>query len=208
MDGLIFDTERLIRRAVQQASRSVGFEISDVFYNSMIGVPSPEFDSLIQTQFGPTLPFPDYLAAYRRERSRLLAQGVPLKPGAVEILNHLHQMQIPLGLATSSSRETTAHHLSHSGLAHFFDATVTRNDVDRGKPYPDLFLTAADRLGIGPDRCLVLEDSYNGIRAARAAGCLPIMVPDLLDATDEMKELCLTIASDLTEVRVLFGNTP
>ena len=77
--------------------------------------------------------------------------------------------------------------------------------MERGKPHPETFLKAAELLKVTiTSNCWVLEDSYNGIRAAKAAGCLPIMVPDLLKATDEMRELCLAIASDLNEVRVLF----
>jgi HAD superfamily hydrolase (TIGR01509 family) len=205
MDGLIFDTEPLIRRAVQQAARSVGFDISDAFYGSMIGVPGPEFDLQVQTHLGPTFPFSDYKAAYRGEWSRRLQQDIPVKPGAVELFERLRQLRMPLGLATSSGRETAEQHLRLSGLRRYFDVVVTRNDVTRGKPHPNLFLKAADELGISPDRCLVLEDSHNGIRAAVAAGCLPVMVPDLLEATDEMRAICFAVASDLNEVRLFFS---
>jgi HAD superfamily hydrolase (TIGR01509 family) len=207
MDGLIFDTERLIRCAVQNASRSVGFEISDAFYSSMIGVPGPECDDLIQRQFGPSFPFSKYLAAYRSESSRLLNQGIPIKLGAVELLDHLRNMQMPLGLATSSGREVTNDHLRRSDLHSYFDVVVTRNEVLRGKPHPDLFLKAAEKLSVAPRRCLVLEDSCNGIRAAAAAGCLPVMIPDLLEATDEMRAICLAIATNLNEVRSLLFDT-
>jgi beta-phosphoglucomutase-like phosphatase (HAD superfamily) len=81
---------------------------------------------------------------------------------------------------------------------------VTRNDVTRGKPHPDLYLKAAENLGVAPEYCLALEDSHNGVRAAHAAGCLPIMVPDLLEATDEMRRLCISVASNLNDVRSLF----
>ena len=205
MDGLIFDTEPLIRRAVQLAARSVGFDVSDAFYGSMIGVPGPEFDIQVQRHLGSTFPFSDYRAAYRGEWSRLLQQDIPIKPGAVELLARLRQLRLPLGLATSSGRETAEQHLRLSGLRHHFDVVVTRNDVTRGKPHPDLFLKAADELGISPNRCLVLEDSHNGIRAAVAAGCLPVMVPDLLEATDEMREVCFAVASDLNEVKLFFS---
>jgi beta-phosphoglucomutase-like phosphatase (HAD superfamily) len=114
---------------------------------------------------------------------------------------------MPLALATSSGRNYAERHLGAADLRRFFDAVATRNDVSRGKPYPDLFLKVADDLRVPPERCLVLEDSHNGVRAAHAAGCLPIMVPDLLEATDEMRELCVLIANDLHEVRTLFANS-
>lgn len=206
MDGLIFDTERLIRRAVQNASRSVGFEISDAFYDSMIGVPGPECDNLIRSKFGTAFPFDEYLVGYRAEWSRLVQEGIPIKIGTIELLDHLRASQMPIGLATSSHRETTERHLRNSELRPYFDVVVTRNDVARGKPHPDLFLKAAGELGVVPSRCLVLEDSYNGVRAAVAAGCLPIMVPDLLEATNEMRAICLAIANNLTEVRDMLSN--
>jgi HAD superfamily hydrolase (TIGR01509 family) len=208
MDGLLFDSERLIKTAVQQACRSLGFEMPDVLFNAMIGVPGPECDPLIRAHFGPAFPLPDYRAACRAEWLQMSKQNVPLKPGAFEILSHLHGLQMPLGLATSSSRETAEHHLQAWDFRRFFSAVATRNDVSRGKPHPDLYLKAAHGLGVAPERCLALEDSYAGIRAAHAAGCVPIMVPDLLEATDEMRELCLMIASDLNQVRLLLSDTP
>jgi HAD superfamily hydrolase (TIGR01509 family) len=207
MDGLIFDTERLIRCAVQEAARSLGFEISDAFFGTMIGVPGPECRELIRRRLGPSFPLSEYLAAFRSESSRLLSRGIPIKPGAAELLGHLRDMRMPLGLATSSGREEAERHLRHSDLRRYFDVVVTRNDVRRGKPHPDPFLKAADQLGVAPCRCLVLEDSHHGIRAAAAAGCVPVMVPDLLDATDEMRALCFAVVSDLNEVRrSLFGS--
>jgi HAD superfamily hydrolase (TIGR01509 family) len=207
MDGLIFDTERLIRCAVQEAGRSIGYQISDAFFDSMIGVPGAECEILIRTQFGPSFPFAEYVAACRIESARLLAHELPIKPGAVALLDHLRDARMPIGLATSSGRETTERHLHRSDLRRYFDVVVTRNDVPRGKPHPDLFLKAADDLGVAPRHCLVLEDSHNGIRAAAAAGCVPVMVPDLLAATDEMRTLCHAVAVDLDEVRLSFFST-
>ena len=126
-------------------------------------------DDLIQRQFGPSFPFSEYSAAYRRESLRLLNGGIPIKLGAVDLLDHLRYMQMPLGLATSSGRQVTNNHLRRSNLRSYFDVVVTRNEVLRGKPHPDLFLKTAEELGVAPRRCLVLEDSYNGIRAAAAA---------------------------------------
>ena len=91
----------------------------------------------------------------------------------------------------------------HHDMVDRFHAIVARGDYTRGKPNPDPFLTAAQRLGVAPADCLALEDSYNGIRAASAAGMMTVMVPDLLDPTEEMQGLCLRIARDLHEVREL-----
>ena len=205
MDGLVFDTERLCRDAVQTAAKSVGFEITDEFYAATIGVPGPECDELIREKFGYSFPFEDYLARYHNEWSRLEEHGVPLKPGVVSLLDHLRAHRTPIGLATSSSREATERHLTRSNLLSYFDVVATRSDVARGKPAPDLFIKAANELGVRAERCLVLEDSHNGVRAAVAAGCCPIMVPDLLAATSEMEDACLAILADLDKVRMLLA---
>lgn len=207
MDGLLFDTEPLIKTAKLGAIRALGFEFSETSYNAMIGVPGPECDILIQTHFGPAFPMADYLASYRGDWQRLIENGAPLKLGAADIVRHLHAMEMPIGLATSSGRESAEHHLHSAGLRPYFKAVVTRNDVTRGKPHPDLYLKAAQELGVAPELCLALEDSHNGVRAAHAAGCLPIMVPDLLEPTDEMHTLCVSVASNLNDVRALFPAT-
>jgi HAD superfamily hydrolase (TIGR01509 family) len=206
MDGLIFDTERPIKQAVLDAAIAVGFEMPEAFYQTLIGVPGVESDELIKTHFGPGFPFDTFDNTCRAAIARAFGEGVAVKPGAAELLGELHARQMPLALATSSGRNHAERHLGAADLRRFFDAVATRNDVSRGKPHPDLFLKVADDLRVAPERCLVLEDSHNGVRAAHAAGCLPIMVPDLLEATDEMRKLCVLIANDLHEVRTLFAN--
>lgn len=204
MDGLLFDTEPLIKTAKLGAIRALGFDLTDAFYDSMIGVPGPECDIRIQNHFGPAFPMETYLTSYRSAWTRRIADGVPLKAGAADIIRHFHALDMPLGLATSSGREAASHHLHAAELHHYFRAVVTRNDVTRGKPHPDLYLKASELIGVTPERCLALEDSHNGVRAAHAAGCRPIMVPDLLQATDEMHRLCVHVADNLHDVRRMF----
>jgi HAD superfamily hydrolase (TIGR01509 family) len=206
MDGLILDTERPIKQAMFDAAIAVGFEMPEAFYQTLIGVPGAECDARIKTYFGSGFPFEAFDVACRSAIARMLGEGVSVKPGAAELLGELHARQMPLALATSSGREYAERHLGAADLRRFFTATATRNDVSRGKPHPDLFLKVADELQVAPGRCLVLEDSHNGVRAAHAAGCLPIMVPDLLEATGEMQEKCVLIARDLHEVRRLFAD--
>jgi HAD superfamily hydrolase (TIGR01509 family) len=206
MDGLIFDTERPIRQAVLEAAIAVGFEMPEAFYRTLIGVPGLEADALIRTHFGAAFPFDAFDRACRSGIARMFDEGVSIKPGAAELIGELYARRVPLALATSSGREHAERHLGAADLRRLFAAVATRNDVNRGKPHPDLFLKVADDLRVAPERCLVLEDSHNGVRAAHAAGCLPIMVPDLLEATDEMREMCVLIAGDLHEIRLLLAN--
>jgi HAD superfamily hydrolase (TIGR01509 family) len=205
LDGLILDSERPIRDAVIEVVAALGFEMSDAFYATLIGVPGPECDAMIRDYFGASFPFDTYFENSNAKIAEALSGGIALKSGVREILTHLEQRATPLGLATSSSRRYVEKQLSANDLTPFFKAVATRDDVRRGKPHPDLFLKASADLGIVPERCLVLEDSHTGVRAAHAAGCVPIMVPDLLLATDEMRSLSLTVATDLHHVRRLLG---
>src|SRR4030088_466811 len=126
-----------------------------------------------------------------------------LKPGALELLDTLDQFRLPRAIATSSSRRTVERHLTAHNLMGRFEEMVARGDYDRGTPASDPFLKAAERLGVEPRLCLALEDSHNGIRSASSAGMMTIMVPDLLEPTDEIRGLCTFVVRDLHEVRSL-----
>jgi HAD superfamily hydrolase (TIGR01509 family) len=203
MDGLLIDSERIYVAAIMEAGRAVGFDISEAFCHAMIGLPGRDCDAMIAGHFGPAFPMTDYLTACRTRVAGLIEPGIPLKPGAVELIDHLAERDIPVAVATSSSRANAERHLGQSRLLERFRIVVTRDDVARGKPSPDLFIRAAKDLGIAPERCLSLEDSLNGIRAAHAAGTLPIMVPDLIQPTDEIKAMCIAVVDSLHEVHRL-----
>jgi HAD superfamily hydrolase (TIGR01509 family) len=130
---------------------------------------------------------------------------VALKAGVVELLDHLDAAMIPRAVCTSSSHAAVQRTLGPSGILPRFQTVVAAGDYAHGKPSPDPFLTAADRLDIPPEHCLALEDSHNGVRAAHAAGMMTVMVPDLLSPTDEMHAKCLAIAQSLHHVREMLA---
>jgi HAD superfamily hydrolase (TIGR01509 family) len=163
----------------------------------MIGTPSPECDRMIQEFFGPAFRLDDFNGHVDGHAHRLLEAGVPVKPGATELLAFLGERGLPLAVATSSSRRTTERHLGRAGLLGHFGALATRDDVVRGKPHPDIHLEAARRLGVAPERCLAFEDSNTGLTAAHAAGTMAIMVPDIMAPTDESRGKCLAVLPDL-----------
>ncbi len=113
------------------------------------------------------------------------------------------QCGLPRAIATSSLPHSAHHHLAAFDLGHRFDTIVAQGDTVRGKPAPDPYLLAAERLGVEPRLCLALEDSHNGVRSASAAGMITVMVPDLLPPTDEIGGLCVCVASNLTVVAQL-----
>jgi HAD superfamily hydrolase (TIGR01509 family) len=203
MDGLLLDTERIYVTAIMGASRAVGFDITEEFCHAMIGIPGKECDIMIQEHFGPTFPMTDYLRQCSARIASLVEAGIPLKCGAIELIDHLSRRGIPTAIATSSSRRNAMLHLQRSGLLERFNAVITRDEVPYGKPRPDLFIKAAGKLGIEPKHCLSLEDSPNGIRSAHAAGTMPIMVPDILLPTDEIRAMCIAVVGSLHDVHHL-----
>jgi HAD superfamily hydrolase (TIGR01509 family) len=203
MDGLLLDTESVYRAAMVESAVAMGYDFPDEFCQSMVGTAEAEIHQILQQRFGADFPIAGLFKACEREMVRRLEAGVPVKTGAAELIGELATRQLPMAVATSTVRRIAEHHLKRAGLLDHFAAVCTREDVTRGKPYPDLFLAAADRLGVPAERCIVLEDSYPGVRAAHASGAMAIMVPDMLPATDELRALCIAVVRDLHEVRAM-----
>lgn len=201
MDGLLLDSESLAMDALVSAGSALGYDMPRDFCHLMIGAPADRCRELATERYGADFPLARYFDT-QEAHLRALVDGGSLrtKPGVAALLDHLDAMRLPRAIATSSSRARTDHHLALVGLAGRFDQIVTRDDVARGKPNPDPFLKAAETIGIDPRACLALEDSYNGIRAAHAAGMRVIMVPDLLHPTEEMRGKALRMVRDLNDV--------
>jgi HAD superfamily hydrolase (TIGR01509 family) len=209
MDGLLIDTESVYIDALQAAARAMGREMPIEFCHSMIGIPGPVCDGMIQDFYDPDFILETFAAHFDEHAHRVLGAGVPVKAGAVELLDFLRARGLPLGLATSSSRTTVERHLGRAGLLDRFQAVATRDDVRHGKPQPDVYIEAARRLRVPPRHCIALEDSNTGLTAAHAAGTMAIMVPDIVQPTDEVRAKCLHVAADLHAVlRVLRENLP
>lgn len=203
MDGLLFDTEALWQEALLSAAAEGGHEIPDEVYNKSIGVPRSQCKGLFLSHFGDDFLFDDFHADWRRHFWRVAESNLALKAGVPELLDFLDQLRLPRAIATSSSRTTVERHLTTHGLMDRFDEIVCRGDYEQGKPAPDPFLRAAERLGVEPRFCLALEDSHVGVRSASAAGMMTVMVPDLLEPTEDICTLCVCVARDLHEVRAM-----
>jgi HAD superfamily hydrolase (TIGR01509 family) len=203
MDGTLHDTEVIYHAATKRAAEAMGFTISDAFCHSLIGIPGLESDAMMSAHLGPDFDFDAFDRLYHGHIDHALRTVIPLKPGAVEALEAFARHGLKLAVATSARRRSAELQLARSGLRPHLPVVVTRDDVARGKPHPDPFLHAAALLGVPPAECLAIEDSLNGIHAAHAAGMMPIMVPDLLTPTDDIRAVCVHIAQDLHEVRIL-----
>jgi beta-phosphoglucomutase-like phosphatase (HAD superfamily) len=203
MDGLLVDTETVVFRAMQRAADRIGGEMPFSTFQRMVGLQHEVSDLILQEHFGQGFDLDAWSSAVSGHFQEELAAGIALKAGVGEILDWLDDAGLPRAIATSSRLASLHQSLGPHGLVERFDALITRDLPIRGKPHPDPFLKAAEALGIAPGDCLALEDSHNGVRSASAAGMMTIMVPDMLDPTEEMESLCVRIARDLHEVRDL-----
>jgi beta-phosphoglucomutase-like phosphatase (HAD superfamily) len=158
---------------------------------------------VLLTHLGDAFPVETFQAAWIRHFWVIAETRLALKAGALVLLETLEELGLPRAIATSSSRSTVGRHLAAHDLAGRFRAIVGRGDYENGKPAPDPFLKAAERLGVEPELCLALEDSHSGVRSASAAGMMTIMVPDLLEPTEERRRLCLLIVDNLHVVSEL-----
>jgi HAD superfamily hydrolase (TIGR01509 family) len=205
MDGLLVDTETVVYRALQRAAGGIGSELPFATFQRMVGLQHAASDLIVLKHFGEGFDlgaWSDAVSAHFREE---LAAGIALKAGVLEILDALDALRLPRAIATSSSLESVQASLGPHSLVDRFHALITRDVQTKGKPHPEPFLKAAEALGVDPQNCLALEDSHNGVRAASAAGMMTVMVPDMLDPTEEMETLCVRIARDLHEVRGWLG---
>ena len=130
---------------------------------------------------------------------------MPLKRGVIDLLDAIDTAGLSKAVVTSSSRNTAAEHLRLAGIDHRFDAVLTRDDVSRAKPHPDLYLLAAQRLGTRAPACVAIEDSNPGVAAAHAAGAITLMVPDIVPPTDRSRATCVAVLPHLDAVRELLG---
>ena len=203
MDGLLIDSEAVYIKAMQAAARSLDREMPLDFCHRMVGVPRVECNVMIQELYGEGFDLQEFRGVYSANVRRRMEAGVPIKAGVVEVLDLLAKRGVPCGVATSALRETAESHLGRAGLLPRFATLVARDDVERAKPFPDIYLEAARRLGIPPGNCIAFEDSSPGLTAAHAAGTMAIMVPDILQPSDEIRAKALHIAPDMAAVERL-----
>jgi HAD superfamily hydrolase (TIGR01509 family) len=201
MDGVVLDTEALYRTAILAACAEQGQAMPDHVHLSLIGASAEDSDVLLRTHFGDRLDLERFHVTCTARFNVLCQPAVALRPGTRQILDYLRLRGIPRAIATSTVRPLAEAQLSAARVLDCFDVLVTRSDVINGKPHPEPFLKAAAALGVRPERCLALEDSYNGIRSAAAAGMTTIMVPDLLPPTPETRRLCAGILPNLAAVQ-------
>lgn len=201
MDGLMIDTERLLHKYWVQAANEFGYpmKVEHVLQIRSLAAKFaiPKLKAMLGEDF-------DYYKV-RARRMELMNQhveqyGLEKKRGLDELLAYAKENGYAMAVATATDEERTERYLKSVGIYTYFDAIVCGPTVANGKPEPDIYLEAARRLQLPAKNCMALEDSPNGILAAYRAGCIPVMVPDLDEPSEETKEMLYGIVSDLSQV--------
>jgi len=177
LDGLLLDSEQVWDEVREQLTRERGGRWHEGATRDMMGMSSVEWSRYMHERLGLPEPAAEINAEVVRRMLERYGERLPLLPGAVEAVRRL-AARWPLGLASSSNRELIELALEAAGIAELFRETVSSEEVERGKPAPDVYVEAAKRLGIAPERAVAVEDSHNGILSARAAGMRVIAVPN------------------------------
>jgi HAD superfamily hydrolase (TIGR01509 family) len=176
MDGVLIDSEQAWADARQQLAAETGGTWPPGTQQRMMGMSSPEWSQLMRDELGVQMDAADISEAVVERLKRRYRERLPLLPHAREAVERL-AAHWPLAVASSSNRPLIDFVLDLAGLAGYFKATVSSEEVPRGKPAPDVYLEAARRLGVDPSACVAIEDSTNGILAASAAGMHVIAIP-------------------------------
>ncbi|MDD3277322.1 MAG: HAD family phosphatase [Lachnospiraceae bacterium] len=205
MDGLIFDSERIVKRSWDIAGEmlSLGPIGSNHIYNTL-GFNVVRREQYFKKVFGADFPMEKFNQITRKVFREIAdTEGVSIKPGVVALLKFAKENNLRTAVATSSRREHSTKMLQDAGIWPFFDGAVFGDMVTNAKPDPEIYVKAAKAILIPPANCIALEDSPAGIQSSHAAGMYPIMVPDLVQPTEEIKKLYWKKSNTLDDVLTL-----
>ncbi len=199
MDGLLLDTERVCMRVFQEACEVQQLPFYKEVYLSIIGRNAAGIEAIFRKAYGNDL---DRLHQEWRTRYNAVVkhQAIPVKEGVVELLEWLKEQSLPIAVATSTAKDVAKIKLELAGLSQYIDNLTTGCEVSNGKPDPEIYLLAANRLNVEPTNCLAFEDSNNGVRAAVAANMLTYQIPDLVEPCDEVRQFGHSIVPSLHDV--------
>lgn len=202
MDGLILDTEKLYQRFWKEASKECGFDMPQEVALKLRSLDKNLARELLKNYFGEGYSYDEVKAI----RVKLMADyveknGVEAKEGVRELVEYLRENGYKIAVATATNFERANQHLTIAGVRDCFDNIICACELEHGKPYPDVYIYACEKLGLKPQECVALEDSPNGVKSAYSAGCVPILVPDGGNADDEVLDIAYARVKSLADVR-------
>ena len=201
MDGTLFDTEKLYRQAWLDVAEEMGLEKNYELPTAISGTNLGEESYQVIRRFYPDADAETYLARVLVEVRAASEKTLELKAGTIEILEFFKAENISMAVASSAPVVVIEKNLTRSNLRGHFKALVGGDKVSNGKPAPDIFLLAAKELNLAPNDCYIFEDSFNGIKSAAASGGVAIMIPDTVQPTEEIKNICAAIFTDLNAAK-------
>lgn len=201
MDGVLFDTERLCINAWDYAGERMNIKRTGDMVFKTLGVNVATVNRILKEEYGKSFNielFRKYCDEYMN--SFFTRNQVPVKDGLYNILKHLKKNNFKIALASSSSKKTVMRNLESAEITNYFDALVSGDMVEKSKPEPDIYLKAAELLGLSAGECYAIEDSKNGLKSASSAGCKAIMVPDLWQGDEETDKFIFAKCNSLNDV--------
>lgn len=201
MDGLLINSERIVQRAWKLAGPVIGYEGIEEHIYPLLGANVKKREAYFREQFGEDFPMERFNAVNKAFFYDIVEkEGLPLKPGVIELMEAAKKCGLKIGLATSSRQEYAKEILSKVGIWHYFDGAVFGDQVTKAKPDPEIYLLACGKVDVTPEHALALEDAPAGIRSATSAGMRVIMVPDLVQPDEEIRKLYYKKVETLHEV--------
>jgi HAD superfamily hydrolase (TIGR01509 family) len=201
MDGLLLDTEKIALAVFVTSCREFGFKPDTKIYYQCIGTTFPDMKKILREGYGESFPLDAVLELWSRKfHEETDPKPIHLKIGTLELLRYLEKEGIKKAVVTSTRQENALRWLTNAGILHYFDFVLGGDQVTNGKPHPEIYLTACQRLNEEPDCCLALEDSDNGVLSASDAGLTVIQIPDLVQPSAKVRALGHRIVKSLADV--------
>ena len=202
MDGVIFDTEREYLKEWKVIFEKYGYKMKEEIYISVMGRGRKKVKEIFKEKFGEDLPIDKmYIEKDKMLKEAVENNKVPLKEGALELLEFLKENGYKIALATSAKRDRVKIQISHAKIENIFDAIICSEDIINSKPNPEIFLKAAERVCVNPENCIVIEDSEAGIKAAFNAGMIGFHVEDLKKADESILKYSSKNFKNLIEIK-------
>lgn len=209
MDGLLLDSERIVQRSWEMTGKQLEIPgIENQIYHTL-GMNRAARNAYFKMEYGESFPLETFNQLTSENFYKIVnEEGLPVKTGAKKLLMYAKKQGYKIAVATSSSKEYAKKVLSNAGLYAFFDDGVFGDQVSHAKPDPEIYLKACQNIEENPENCLAFEDAPAGVRSAHAAGLSVIVVPDLVEPTEEIISLTYKKCSTLLEVIPILQKIP
>lgn len=206
LDGTLIDSEPVFKAVAKIAAREFDQCFTDELYLDLVGLPGTEVESGIRDAFGQTFPMEEFRYSFATHwEQHVDAHGIAIKSGALNLVERLDELDIAYAIATSTPYDRALQSLQYAGLEDRFKNIIGGDQIEHGKPAPDIYLKAAKTIATEPGRCIAIEDSKVGVSAAAAAKMYTIMIPDIKPADAHTRTLASEIlpSMDAATDRVL-----